>query len=612
MAAASPSPASPGIQNILHFMPGELVFRVDHDEELDTDGIRRQLAGQRELGEDGELQSILRDSAENTVRVLTFDRGEPAGFQGVLWRRVGLVFSRQPRFFSLVFVTLPGDRYGYRGELPISAEQHNALLDKLLPIDSRIARRRPRRPISPRFSPPEGNAARPLSSVKRFARAITSQPVFELHAAAFNWMSSSAQGQAVPTGGPGTYAVADRTGTPGNGIAVSNLPESQQALRPVEVFVLDTIPRYDKSWILSQSLPQTPLVAWLTSGSAPGDKLTIRPDDTPLPPELRRNMAEAARLMDWLNHPVWGVEICEYRCDMSAHGLFVADIICGVMGQTTDYLSHIHLYEVLNQWGVGTVETVARGLMAVIQQVKPGTRAVVNCSFAILIPRLGSEHNKRVGHRLPGETECERDSRLHYDARFRDNLRALLRGGGEARMRAMLEPIFDLLEQKGVVCVAAAGNEWNNTSGSHASSSRPVARYPAAFGSVIGVAALDERSHGPGKPKLAPYSNRADEPASAGFATFGGGVGAGPAVGGKLPADATNSIQGLYIGDFCDGSPNTTWLAYWSGTSFAAPIITGALAARRAGGNNPVDAISSLRRLSLDTTDEQEDVVWVQ
>ena len=37
-------------------------------------------------------------------------------------------------------------------------------------------------------------------------------------------------------------------------------------------------------------------------------------------------------------------------------------------------------------------------------------------------------------------------------------------------------------------------------------------------------------------------------------------------------------VLGLYIGEFPDGSQNDSKWAWWAGTSFAAPILTGAVA----------------------------------
>jgi Subtilase family len=93
----------------------------------------------------------------------------------------------------------------------------------------------------------------------------------------------------------------------------------------------------------------------------------------------------------------------------------------------------------------------------------------------------------------------------------------------------------------------------------------PSARYPAAYDSVLGVAALDVDK------KMATYSNEPDVPKTAGAAAFGGiqtdGV-----------TDPNLGVIGAYIGAYPDGVPNTQGLASWSGTSFATPVVSAALA----------------------------------
>lgn len=94
----------------------------------------------------------------------------------------------------------------------------------------------------------------------------------------------------------------------------------------------------------------------------------------------------------------------------------------------------------------------------------------------------------------------------------------------------------------------------------------------------------------------APYSNISDLPKGDGVATFGGNSNA--------TTDKTNSTDGMlgvYIGTYPDNVPNTTGFARWAGTSFATPVITGALAVLVADGYTTDDAIQKLR----DTNDQE-------
>jgi hypothetical protein len=89
---------------------------------------------------------------------------------------------------------------------------------------------------------------------------------------------------------------------------------------------------------------------------------------------------------------------------------------------------------------------------------------------------------------------------------------------------------------------------------------------------VLGVGALKEDSTDPTL-----YSNTSDQPDGEGIATFGGEKYADVPVSHTKPG---TGILGVYTGMFPDdpNAPLTGW-AWWAGTSFAAPIISGTLAA---------------------------------
>ncbi len=74
------------------------------------------------------------------------------------------------------------------------------------------------------------------------------------------------------------------------------------------------------------------------------------------------------------------------------------------------------------------------------------------------------------------------------------------------------------------------------------------------------------------------YSNIADVPNTVTkIATLGGEEGEG------------QGVLGLYLGEFpgCENLPNCTKWAWWAGTSFAAPILTAAIAAVLSSPNGP-------------------------
>jgi subtilisin family serine protease len=107
--------------------------------------------------------------------------------------------------------------------------------------------------------------------------------------------------------------------------------------------------------------------------------------------------------------------------------------------------------------------------------------------------------------------------------------------------------------------IAAAGNDHRP-----GQSVAPQARVPAAFDSVQGVGALPKAlPRKNGKLKKASYSNQADKPRKIGITTLGGEEGEG------------QGVLGLYLGEFPCGEPNCTKWAWWAGTSFATPVVTG-------------------------------------
>ncbi|HSS98846.1 MAG TPA: S8 family serine peptidase, partial [Terriglobales bacterium] len=250
---------------------------------------------------------------------------------------------------------------------------------------------------------------------------------------------------------------------------------------------------------------------------------------------------------------------------------------------------------------VGTMETIIRGLKRVCDEAlaDPSKPIIANCSFTIQIPRL----NGGASHEIPIDDSSQ--------AQFKDDLEVLLKThGAENRIVSIIEPIFELLDKKDVWIVAAAGND-------HQQGPRPIARYPAAIKQVIGVSALSER----GRDILtsASYSDAADEPQNDGFAVFGGSV---DLANRKLTStDPKKGMLGLYYVDIPTASgasstpsSSTGYLAYWAGTSFAAPIITGALAVLRARGMNRGQAIEFLKNLYGKKTVDggSEEVVWVE
>ena len=148
-----------------------------------------------------------------------------------------------------------------------------------------------------------------------------------------------------------------------------------------------------------------------------------------------------------------------------------------------------------------------------------------------------------------------------------------------------LESVCISLHHEEVLIVAAAGND--GKPGSHYG-----ARNPAAYESVLGVGALVPDAGAPSGYAMAFYSNDSDDPLSAGIATLGGD--ADPMTYDTRP---DSGVLGVYTGEFPQAGalPNPNGWAWWAGTSFAAPVITGALPAIIGNNRPPAQAQPELR-----------------
>lgn len=259
--------------------------------------------------------------------------------------------------------------------------------------------------------------------------------------------------------------------------------------------------------------------------------------------------------------------------EMPDHGLFAAGIIHSIAPNAT-----LHLIEVLNRNGVGTVDSVYRGLVHAVRS-KKSTWLVINLSLVLDVDSEGEnmwadlqEEIRHMSHE-PGMAELSRY--IPADEPGAEAAANTPKYGLKQFAEDVLRPLGVVCEQlkaQDTVVIAAAGNMGaavdKNTNTVDCNPPAPVnrlpARYPAAYTDVIGVAALERGAAGALQP--APYSHRADLPPVEGFAAIGGGAG-------------KNGVCGLYIGKFPDGQPNETGWAFWSGTSFAAPKVSGTVAA---------------------------------
>jgi Subtilase family len=374
----------------------------------------------------------------------------------------------------------------------------------------------------------------------------------------------------IPVAGSGTCA--DQPGR--FPISLPELSDTMKGMRGdgVQVFVLDTVPQVDDIFnAAGKAGNNNLLLAEMVTAIKAG---TMVIGDQSVPKEIRTSIRTGKDVYGRL-----------FGFDMPDHGLFVAGIIHDLAPN-----AKIECMRVLNDYGIGTFATICAALEKIQGRM------------------LGSDAPKQVVINLslvvtPADEEL---AGLWFD----DN--SCCHAGDIASMmyeisllRAGLHSVIKSLTTLGAVVVASAGNDSNadaqyiqmNTGmGMGMPSNMPLRfgpRYPAAFPEVISVGAVYEDG------QAAYYSNYpALPPNNNGIATHGGNKPdvtsstVGRPAGAKTWATVSDGIIGVYSSDrysmlSADDLPpsdypapadNAAW-AYWSGTSFATPVIS-ALAAR--------------------------------
>jgi hypothetical protein len=276
-------------------------------------------------------------------------------------------------------------------------------------------------------------------------------------------------------------------------------------------------------------------------------------------------------LMNPLNHPANYYGVAGHDYTMTDHGLFAAGVIRSIAPH-----ARLHLIQVLNDYGIGTLETIAAGLSRLIQPEQPRS-LIVNLSLTLALPLDKKHHHPRF--------KLDWDY-LHQNKRFAQ------------RMAGMLECICDELRAQQVILVAAAGNDWR-------SGRRPKARVPASFDSVVGVGALGAFNP-PQKPAVARYSNLADTPKRVGITTFGGDITA------LRDSDPDHGMLGIYIGRFPNGDLSRNGWGRWAGTSFSAPVVSGVVAQLCSQGTTPEDAVRAIYKAETEAGTDQEQMLLVR
>jgi hypothetical protein len=261
---------------------------------------------------------------------------------------------------------------------------------------------------------------------------------------------------------------------------------------------------------------------------------------------------------------------------MADHGLFVA----GVVHQIMQRVGRVHLIRVLNDFGIGDLFAISHALAALPRallgsdQPRVGEpRLVVNLSLGIDLPIPA----RLLERWLP---RAARDPDV-----FRDRLPDL--AATLDQLHGNLADVIDWLTQRGVLTVAATGNDALRPD--VPPGAPPPPRFPARYDDVLGVAATRRDSQ-----TAADYSNRGELVAAAwpgDIATVGGNIVPSGAADQPGTSDPGDSVLGIFSADrLPGGAANRSGWVRWAGTSFSTPIVA-AIAARLWASKPTLDAM---------------------
>ena len=328
-----------------------------------------------------------------------------------------------------------------------------------------------------------------------------------------NWLCGTTQGTSIGIGGPGTQPVfSHRSITTQPSITWPSFRSptfrgGEVAVRTVHVFVLDTVPED----VGKSGGPQRPN---FDSAHKPSSDALVIEDPPGYPVKIGDPTADDKH--------------------MPEHGTFIAGII-GTIAPS----AKIHLVQVLNNHGIGSVESIAAGF-ALVRDAQArefaGAPCLINCSFAVAVPVIQDPAPTGPNARLQAHDVTDLDVNNKDPNQISSS-------------HDLFHDIADLALPNPYKCgiVAAAGND--------SESARPpetlpfMARYPARLDTVLGVGALDKSG------MRANFSNAPDNPAAIGLMTLGS-----------------------LVGPMFDIDNNAMDFAEWGGTSFATPVITGLIA----------------------------------
>lgn len=259
--------------------------------------------------------------------------------------------------------------------------------------------------------------------------------------------------------------------------------------------------------------------------------------------------------------------------DISQHGLFAAALAYAGWRN-----AEIHLARVLDNDGTGDLYTLLQAMMAWRETaLTTPAPTIFNLSLGIdpLAVTLSEDEEILLDQLLdlrPNSGPPISYKALDVDANAVDPNAGLPLGPAVA-----LETAIRIISDSGILIVAAAGNDMGGE------------QFPAAYQTVLGVAAGSGTLSPTGQVVRGCFSSNGDVVAPGGDALTGNGQ-CDPV---NAPKCASTSCpQSVLSVVALDSAATQFGLAFWSGTSFSAPLVSG-LAARHIAGNSGVLSSSS-------------------
>jgi hypothetical protein len=232
--------------------------------------------------------------------------------------------------------------------------------------------------------------------------------------------------------------------------------------------------------------------------------------------------------------------------DMRDHGMFVAGLVHAVAPA-----SEIQLIRVLNEYSCGDIYTLHDALVRFVDEAKRERESldgvVINLSLGYHDPALATIMTANYGPEEPSESSPCAELDL---------------GSIEALLCSVLEDAADA----GAWIVAAAGND------SFEPGEPELAELPAAYPFVVGVSASNENGD------LACFSNEGNIGAPGGDGSANEHGPCESAVQECSEGDCPWGVIGPVVFPPEGHTYWSTHYAYWSGSSFAAPLVSGLFA----------------------------------